>query len=323
MKRILIVDGDAELHDSFSHLLRSHGNHFKGEVAPSGEEALKLIESRPFDLLIADLSLPRMSGGELLTYARKKYPELKMIAMRDPRKGGNGFDAASLGVAALLEKPLDVSGLTEKIFTSLNLNSGGQVRGIGLSSFLQMLELEEKSCTLKVSEDDKVGYIHMQRGQLFAAETGDLRGLEAAYNIIGWDQAAIEIDYIPSKREREIHDSLMTILMESQKRKDESESQGSDLRRFPRFSCMVAVDYDINDWSCQNFVRNISLGGAYIETQDPIALGEIIQMNFSSANLRNHLSVSGKVVRRDANGFGVQFESLSLQQIEMLKLLMA
>ncbi|MFY9944185.1 MAG: PilZ domain-containing protein [Desulfobacterales bacterium] len=322
MKRILIVDGDAELHDSFSHLLRSHGNHFKGEVAPSGEEALKLIESRPFDLLIADLSLPRMSGGELLTYARKKYPGLKLIAMRDPRKGSNGFDAASLGVAALLEKPLDVSGLTEKIFTSLNLNSGGQVRGIGLSSFLQMLELEEKSCTLKVSEDDKVGYIYMQRGQLFAAETGDLRGLEAAYNIIGWDQAAIEIDYIPSKRENEIHESLMTILMESQKRKDESESQGRDLRRFPRFNCMVAVDYDINDWSCQNFVRNISLGGAYIETQDPITLGEIIQMNFSSANLRNHLSVSGKVVRRDANGFGVQFESLNLQQIEMLKLLM-
>jgi DNA-binding response OmpR family regulator len=322
MKRILIVDGDAELHDSFSHLLKSHGTHFKGEVAPSGEEAVRLIESRPFDLLITDLSLPRMSGKELLTYARGKHPELKLIAMRDPRQGPNGFDAASLGVAALLEKPLDVSGLTEKIFTSLNLNCGGQVRGISLSSFLQMLELEEKSCTLTVSEDDKVGYLHLQRGQLVAAETGDLRGVDAAYRVIGWDQAAIEIDYIPRKRDCEIQESLMNILMESQRRKDESENQGRDLRRFPRFNCMVAVDYDINDWSCQNFVRNISLGGAYIETNDPIAVGEVIQMNFSSANLRNHLSVSGKVVRRDANGFGVQFETLSLQQIEMVKLLM-
>ena len=322
MKRILIVDGDAGLHDSFSHLLKSHGTHFKGEVAPSGEEALRLIESRPFDLLITDLSLPRMSGKELLAYAREKHPGLKLIAMRDPRQGANGFDAASFGVAALLEKPLDVSGLTEKIFTSLNLNCGGQVRGISLSSFLQMLELEEKSCTLTVSEDDRVGFLHMQQGQLVAAETGDLRGVDAAYRIMGWDQAAIEIDYIPRKHDREIQESLMNILMESQRRKDESENQGRDLRRFPRFTCMVAVDYDINDWSCQNLVRNISLGGAYIETQDPITVGEIIQMNFSSANLRNHLSVSAKVVRRDANGFGVQFETLDRQQIEMVKLLM-
>jgi CheY-like chemotaxis protein len=322
MKRVLIVDSDAELHDSFSHLLKSHGNHFKGEVAPSGEEALRLIESRPFDLLITDLALPRMSGRELLAYAQQKHPELKLIAMRDPRKGVNGFDAASLGVAALLEKPLDVSGLAEKIFTSLGINCGGQVRGISLSSFLQMLELEEKSCTLRVSEDKRVGSLHMQHGQLVAAETGDLRGVDAAYDIIGWDQAAIEIDYIPRKCEREIQESLMNILMESQRRKDESENQERDLRRFPRFNCMVAVDYDINDWSCQNFVRNISLGGAYIETQDPITVGETIQLNFSSANLRNHLSVSGKVVRRDANGFGVQFETLDLQQIEMVKLLM-
>ena len=322
MKRILIVDGDAELHDSFSHLLRSHGNHFKGEVAPSGEDALKLIETRPFDLLITDLFLPRMSGGKLLNYARKKYPDLKLIAMRDPQKGANGFDAASLGVLAVVEKPLDVSRLTEKIFTALEINRGGKVRGISLSSFLQMLELEEKSCTLTVTEDDKLGRLYLERGELIAAETDDLRKEQAAYRIIGWDQTEIEIDYITQKKDREIRESLMNILMESQKIKDETESQGRDLRRFPRFNCMVAVDYDINDWSYQNFVRNISLGGAYIETQDPITIGEIIQMNFSSANLQNHLSVKGKVVRRDANGFGVQFEDLEVQQIEMVKSLM-
>jgi DNA-binding response OmpR family regulator len=323
MKRILIVDGDAELHDSFSYLLSSHGNHFKGEVAPNGEDALKLIETRPYDLLITELSLPRMSGGELLDYARKNYPGLKLIAMHDPQKGPNGFDAASLGVAAFLHKPLDVSGLTEKIFTSLGINRGGKVRGIGLSSFLQMLELEEKSCTLKVTEDDKVGYLYLEQGQLIAAETEDLRKEEAAYRIIAWEQTEIEIDYISRKKDREINESMMNILMESQKIKDETESQGRDLRMFPRFNCMVAVDYDINDWSYQNFVRNISLGGAYIETQDPISVGEIIQMNFSSANLRNHLTVNGKVVRRDANGFGVQFEDLDLKQIEMVKSLMS
>ncbi len=98
---------------------------------------------------------------------------------------------------------------------------GGKLLGISVHSFLQMVESEQKTCTLRVTYQGKTGYLYISNGELIAAEADSLRKEEAAYEIIGWDEPDIEIkDTVPAKG-KEIFQPLMAVLMESFRLRDE------------------------------------------------------------------------------------------------------
>jgi hypothetical protein len=98
---------------------------------------------------------------------------------------------------------------------------GGQIHGISLSAFLQMSEMEDTTCTLKVMAGDKVGHLYMLKGELIAAEMGDLKDEQAAYEIISWEESTIDIEEKVSRTEKKIKMPLMNILMEGAKIRDE------------------------------------------------------------------------------------------------------
>lgn len=98
---------------------------------------------------------------------------------------------------------------------------GGQIHGISLPSFLQMSEMEGATYTLRVTSGTRTGYLHLDGGGLIAASYGDWTGNEAAYRIISWDKAAIQIESADPDRVHEIHEPLMHVMMESLKIKDE------------------------------------------------------------------------------------------------------
>jgi len=103
----------------------------------------------------------------------------------------------------------------------MDTDVGGSVHGISLDSFLQMVQMERTTCTLTVKFEDEVGYLYVLNGDLIAAETGDLKNVEAAHKIISWDKSTIEIENACNKEEKEINEPLMNILMEGLKRRDE------------------------------------------------------------------------------------------------------
>jgi hypothetical protein len=103
----------------------------------------------------------------------------------------------------------------------MNSSVGGELTGISLSSFLQMLEIEKYSCALKISSDQKTGRLFIQKGQLIAARAGDLKKEKAAYEIINWDHVKIEIEQGEKQIDKEMTASLMAILMEAMRLKDD------------------------------------------------------------------------------------------------------
>lgn len=111
--------------------------------------------------------------------------------------------------------------LSHSAFQHMDAQVGGQIRGIGLPSFLQMAELEQSTFTLRITSAGRVGQLHVAEGQLVAAETSHWTGREAAYRIISWDDASIEIEPADPSRKNEINQPLMHMLMESLKLKDE------------------------------------------------------------------------------------------------------
>ncbi len=98
---------------------------------------------------------------------------------------------------------------------------GGQIHGISLSAFLQMSEMENTTCTLKVVAGDKVGHLYLLKGELIAAEMGDMKDEQAAYEIISWEESTIEIEEKVSRTQKKINMPLMNILMEGARIRDE------------------------------------------------------------------------------------------------------
>ena len=64
MAHILIVDDEEKMRHLLSIMLSRRG--YNIEQAADGVEALALIESTPFDMIISDIKMPRMDGIELL-----------------------------------------------------------------------------------------------------------------------------------------------------------------------------------------------------------------------------------------------------------------
>lgn len=111
--------------------------------------------------------------------------------------------------------------LSHSTFQQMETQVDGQIRGIGLPSFLQMAELEQATFTLRITSAGRVGHLHLAEGRLIGAETGEWTGHQAAYRIISWDDASIEIAPADPARSDEINQPLMHMLMESLKLKDE------------------------------------------------------------------------------------------------------
>ncbi len=101
----------------------------------------------------------------------------------------------------------------------------GQIAGVNLSSFLQMIEMEKKTCTIKVLTRKDKGRIYFQNGNLIDSSTLTMNHLEALYDILTWTGIVIEVEKNELKREDVINLPLMHILLESARHADEMDKK--------------------------------------------------------------------------------------------------
>ncbi len=101
----------------------------------------------------------------------------------------------------------------------------GRIAGVNLSSFLQMIEMEQKTCTIKIFTKKDVGRIFFRNGNLIDAVTRRLNHLEAIYAILSWKNIVIEVEKNVSGKQDAIKLPLMHILMESARTSDEKENR--------------------------------------------------------------------------------------------------
>ena len=77
-RRILVVEDDATVRLTISALLREQG--YDVSVAIDGFDALLQLEQNIPDLILSDLNMPQMSGFELLSVVRRRFPEILVVA---------------------------------------------------------------------------------------------------------------------------------------------------------------------------------------------------------------------------------------------------
>lgn len=116
--RILVADDDPLIIQTVSSLLKRAG--YKVTTASDGLEAWEALNDQSFDLIVTDEEMPGLTGHELILRARQhalRFPIVVMSAQLDffldPK-------SKNLHVARLLQKPFDLSGLTDAVAHALH-----------------------------------------------------------------------------------------------------------------------------------------------------------------------------------------------------------
>ncbi|MGW8192744.1 MAG: response regulator [Desulforhopalus sp.] len=224
MKKVLITDDEYSFLLSLQDGLTVHNDQFTIMTAGNGREAVEILEESAIDLLVTDLEMPQMNGFELLAWVSRELPQLPVIVMTAFGTPEIETRLAQFNTLQYLEKPLDLETLERAILAGLDKGSKSFIQGITPASFLQLLHLEKKSCTLKVTSKDGIGYLHLLDGELIDADFADLHGESAANRIVCWEKTEIEMDNWCQRQEGSIRNSLESILLNAHRLKDEDDN---------------------------------------------------------------------------------------------------
>lgn len=102
--RVLVVDDNSEFREELISLL-SDGGHTTEGVA-SAAVAIKALEREEFDVMFTDLKTGRLSGMDLLTTARQRWPRLLVVMLTGNSTVETAVQALHLGAFDYLRKPI-------------------------------------------------------------------------------------------------------------------------------------------------------------------------------------------------------------------------
>jgi len=122
--RVLLVDDQPKVLASYSRALASAG--FEVTEAGSGDEALRRLERSPFDVVLTDLLVPKISGLAFLERLHAFSPALPFIVMVDKQSNEIAVEAAELGALQLLVKPIDLACLKRTVGRAVRLRRARQ-----------------------------------------------------------------------------------------------------------------------------------------------------------------------------------------------------
>jgi Tfp pilus assembly protein PilZ len=106
----------------------------------------------------------------------------------------------------------------------------------------------------------------------------------------------------------DMSDAEMRQLLEDLEKWQKSKNEK---RKYPRKTTLMDIIYSSDKRRVfEDFVKNISAGGLYIETNLVSELGQQLNMTFSHPESGKPIKVSGKIIRVDSAGIGVRFNKL-------------
>ena len=225
MKNILIVDDEETLLLIIASRFKNYRDRFTVFTARNGKEAVKILETEKINIVVTDLKMPEMDGFELLIYMGNNFPSIPVIVNSAYCNPEIQLKIDAIGTIRILDKAVDFDLLLEVVMQELEDHPSGSISGISTSGFLQLIEMEEKTCLLEVqSAGQTKGHLYIVKGDLYDARCGDLSGEDAAYKVIGWDKVQLSLKELPSNKIKKlIEKNTMAVVMESLNRVDETE----------------------------------------------------------------------------------------------------
>jgi CheY-like chemotaxis protein len=230
--KILLLDDDQDFLDLYKEMLANHLSCLpEVRTASSGSRALSLLESESFTLMIVDLNMPKMDGLQVLSIARRKYPQLKVVVLTGIRDDQFRTRAYAMGVDQYWIKPesdQEMGLFMESIESLLSREAQGGFRGVQSKSLVDIIQLEclsQSSSVLKITNGVVEGKIWIQNGEVIDAEAAGTTAEPAFQRILSWKTGSFEIFPADPLRARSIFTSYQGLLLNTAQAIDEAASQ--------------------------------------------------------------------------------------------------
>ena len=175
--------------------------------------------------------MPNMDGFSLLAHIMEKYPDIPVIIITGYSTSEMKRLAQEGGAVGYISKPFLIEDLARHIMKTLRKESdGGTLHGVSSGMFLQLMEMEERTCTIRLNErtTGKGGVLFFRNGELLDARVDEMQGIDAAYIIFSWDEVTLSIQNECPQKENKINSDLQPIILEAMRLKDEAEDMGDE-----------------------------------------------------------------------------------------------
>ncbi|HAS55602.1 MAG: hypothetical protein A2X56_11385 [Nitrospirae bacterium GWC2_57_13] len=172
--KILIAEDEEITLKHLVNALQLEGHEVTG--VSRGDDALRLVEDRRFDVLIADIKMPGMTGIELLGTIRERNIETDVIVVTGFGSVGSAVEAMKLGAYDYVTKPFDLDELVLKVakineranlkrenvalrtFLGLNKQVSIIARSAGMKRILETIEgIRDSDCNVLLTGETGVG----------------------------------------------------------------------------------------------------------------------------------------------------------------------
>jgi DNA-binding response OmpR family regulator len=223
MDTVLIVDDSVMLINYLKDYFKRHADKFDFMTANDGLEAIEIIKNKPISLLVTDLQMPKLDGIGLLAYTNKYHSSIPCIVM-SAHGTPKIIETLRPDTLQFIEKPFTAEDLGKVVISALKRSRpDGSLSGISIVSFLQLIEMEQKTCLCEVEAPNIKGFFYFKGGDLYHAVCGSLKGEEAAIKMIQAEDVTINFRKPPERKiPRRIKKELMPLIFEATKLKDES-----------------------------------------------------------------------------------------------------
>jgi len=179
--RIFVVVGDEPLNQSVVNTLRKDGYAVQGVM--NGADAVRVLWSEEYDVILCDLNTPGADGFELLQWLRAYHPTTRMIMVGEAGAEDLRIKALESGAVSYLERPLDIRLLKEELRRFLQQTGfSASLDSFDLLDVIQIINMSRNSITLLINTGlEEHGTLRFQNGELIWADYGVLRGEEAFF----------------------------------------------------------------------------------------------------------------------------------------------
>jgi len=119
-RRVLVVEDEPHIVESLSFLMKQAG--FEVAVARDGAAAIRVVESRPPDLVLLDLMLPRRDGFDVCQTIRANpdWNGIRIVILSAKGRDQERLKGLELGADDYITKPFSTHELVERVQVLLN-----------------------------------------------------------------------------------------------------------------------------------------------------------------------------------------------------------
>ena len=257
-RTLLLVDADPRSVRVLEVSLKKAG--YSVTTAADGLDAMSKLEMSTPDLVLTDTRLPKLDGYALVRKLKDKpeWSQIPIVFLTSQKSVEDKIRGLELGVEDYLTKPIFVRELlarvnlllarrTQDAIAANRLSTSGRTRFSGsigdmaVVDLLQTFEVSRKSGVVNLrSGGSQEAHIFFRDGKVVDADLGRLRGEEAIYRALIWNEAQFEVEFCAVKNEDIIGTSTQGILMEGMRRVDE---WGRLLEQLPPLVTVFEIDH--------------------------------------------------------------------------------